>query len=55
MPQDTGLSRSTIDKYYTAPDIVKECINLVTEHAPIEPGDLCIEPSAGNGSFIEST
>ena len=54
MPQDTGLSRSTIDKYYTAPDIVKECINLVTEHAPVKSGDLCIEPSAGNGSFIES-
>ena len=54
MSQDTGLSRSTLDKYYTSPEIVTQCINLANEHIHFDTNDLCIEPSAGNGSFIES-
>lgn len=54
MSQDTGLSRSTLDKYYTSSIIVAQCINLFSKHIDFGVNDLCIEPSAGNGSFIES-
>ena len=50
--QTTGLKRKTIDKFYTSPIIVKECINLIKQNINIYDDDLCIEPSAGNGSFI---
>ena len=51
--QTTGLKRKTIDKYYTSPDVVKMCIQLVKENVVIQQEDICIEPSAGNGSFIK--
>lgn len=53
MIQDTGFSRNKIDKYYTSTSTVQLCINLF--NAKVLPGndDLIIEPSAGNGSFIE--
>ena len=54
MSQDTGRFRSTLDKYYTSPIIVSQCMNLLYKHIQIDANDLCIEPSAGNGSFIES-
>jgi predicted RNA methylase len=50
--QSTGLKRKTIDKYYTSPCIVNECIKLIKENINIQENDLCIEPSAGNGAFI---
>jgi hypothetical protein len=53
--QTTGLRRNTIDKYYTKPAAVDFCIQLVTQHIPIQKSnDIFIEPSAGNGSFIQS-
>jgi hypothetical protein len=52
MIQNTGLDRKTIDKYYTSPEIVEICINLVKQNLKIDENDLYIEPSAGNGSFI---
>ena len=51
--QTTGLKRKTIDKFYTSPSIVNECIKSINEKISIQQRDLCIEPSAGNGSFIE--
>ena len=51
--QLTGLKRNIIDKYYTREDVVEECFDLITKHVSIEEGDVCIEPSAGNGSFIK--
>jgi len=51
--QKKGLKRNTIDKYYTNPSVVKECIELVKKYITISNNDLIIEPSAGNGSFIE--
>jgi predicted RNA methylase len=48
----TGLKRITIDKYYTKTNIVKECMDFVRKYITIDTDDLCIEPSAGNGSFI---
>ena len=50
--QTKGLTRNTIDKYYTKPHIVEQCINLAIEHLKIINEDFIIEPSAGNGSFI---
>ena len=50
----TGLKRKPGDKYYTAPHVVNKCIELLKEHVPINRGDICIEPSAGDGAFIES-
>jgi len=50
----TGLKRDTIDKFYTSVTAVKECISQVSNHLQIHfTNDLIIEPSAGNGSFIQ--
>lgn len=51
--QEKGLKRNTIDKYYTKPTIAKQCTELVKKYIDISDNDLIIEPSAGNGSFIE--
>ncbi len=52
--QDIGLSRNTQDKFYTIPNISKLCLDYYKQHVNIDDDDLCIEPSAGNGSFISS-
>ena len=52
--QTTGLKRKTIDKFYTSHLIVDKCMELIKNNINIENNDLCIEPSAGNGSFINS-
>ena len=51
--QRKGLKRNTIDKYYTKNIVVEQCIELVKKYVDIADNDLIIEPSAGNGSFIE--
>jgi len=52
--QTTGLLRNTIDKYYTRSEVVKICINAFREHINLDiSNSLYIEPSAGNGAFIE--
>jgi len=50
--QTKGLNRNTIDKYYTKNIVVELCLNLVKKYIKINPDDLIVEPSAGNGSFI---
>jgi len=50
--QTKGLNRNTIDKYYTKDIVVELCLNLVKKYIQINPDELIIEPSAGNGSFI---
>ena len=52
MNKTTGLKRNTIDKYYTSQHIVDKCIEIIKTHIEINKSDICIEPSAGNGSFI---
>ena len=52
MEQDTGKKRNFIDKFYTNPEVVKLCKKYITENIQISKDDLLIEPSAGNGSFI---
>jgi len=51
--QTVGLLRDPIDKYYTKLDIVDACICLLTRTIDVSYiEDVIIEPSAGNGSFI---
>jgi hypothetical protein len=52
--QNKGLTRNTIDKFYTKDIIVDLCMNYINSNIIINPDDLIIEPSAGNGSFISS-
>lgn len=52
--QEKGLKRNTIDKYYTKINIVEQCIEAIKKYINISKDDLIIEPSAGNGSFIEN-
>jgi len=54
MKQNTGLTRQIIDKYYTAEHVVKMCETKIKQYINIDERDLCVEPSAGNGAFIES-
>jgi hypothetical protein len=50
--QKKGLSRNTIDKYYTKSNVVNQCLDKIKEYINIHENDLIIEPSAGNGAFI---
>lgn len=52
--QNTGKNRNNIDKYYTKKEIVDKCIEHIKNNIKIEKNDLIIEPSAGNGAFIEN-
>lgn len=52
MKQTKGLTRNTIDKYYTKEGIVNLCLTIVKTTININKNDLIIEPSAGNGAFI---
>jgi hypothetical protein len=42
-----------LDKYYTSDNTANKCFDYITEYINIDKSDLCIEPSAGNGSFIK--
>jgi len=50
--QSKGLKRNTIDKYYTKGIVVEQCLNIFKEYIMLNPEDLIVEPSAGNGAFI---
>lgn len=52
--QNKGLKRNTIDKYYTKNIIVNLCIKYINQNIKINNNDLIIEPSAGNGAFIDN-
>jgi hypothetical protein len=41
-----------LDKFYTIPSCAKKCIDKVFEMYDISKWDLIVEPSAGNGSFL---
>jgi predicted RNA methylase len=51
--QKKGLNRNTIDKYYTKDAVVNVCLNFVKKYIKIGKNDLIVEPSAGNGSFVD--
>ena len=48
----SSLKQNTIDKYYTNNFIVNEIIKIIKSQNIINNDDLIIEPSAGNGAFI---
>jgi predicted RNA methylase len=50
--QTKGLTRNTIDKYYTKPTVVNMCLDKIKQYIDIHENDVIIEPSAGNGAFI---
>jgi len=61
--QTKGLKRNVIDKYYTKPEVVDLCIetikieitkNNITIEKDKEKKHIIIEPSAGNGAFIDA-
>jgi hypothetical protein len=52
--QRKGLQRNTIDKYYTKKSIAELCTTKMKNNIKINHCDLIIEPSAGNGVFIDS-
>jgi uncharacterized C2H2 Zn-finger protein len=41
-----------LDKFYTIPSCAKKCIDKVSEMYNMVDWDLIVEPSAGNGSFL---
>ena len=51
--QQTGLVRGTTDKYYTSSNCANLCINTFKENILVTNNDILIEPSAGDGVFIE--
>lgn len=52
--QTTGLNRDTIDKFYTKKGVTTNCCKQVQHFLKINHDiDVIIEPSAGNGSFID--
>ena len=52
--QTKGLKRDTVDKFYTKSLIVKECcLNIQKCLHVCKISDIIIEPSAGNGAFME--
>lgn len=54
LAQTKGLKRDVIDKFYTKKEITQYIIDLFKQYISIKNDDLIIEPSAGNGSFIDA-
>ena len=50
---NTGLYRDTSEKFYTNHSVVKICMEYIRANLVIDPEDIIIEPSAGNGAFLE--
>jgi len=54
-PQNTNaksIREEGLDKFYTIPTCSKKCIDKICELYDIEKWDIIVEPSAGNGSFL---
>ena len=49
--QTQGLSRNTIDKFYTSSNVVLSCIDHFKKCLNPSKKDVIIEPSAGSGAF----
>lgn len=51
--KDANIIREEgLDKFYTLPSYSKQCIDKIVELYDISGWDLIVEPSAGNGSFL---
>lgn len=54
MEQDTGKFRTnTHDQYYTRSSVAKHCVDLILSTIPDAASLQWIEPSAGNGAFLQ--
>lgn len=51
--QHTGLNRNILDKFYTKQLVVLECMKNIEKYIKVTKDDIIIEPSAGNGAFID--
>ena len=49
--QHKGLTRNTIDKFYTKKEVANVCIELFQDFVNPDTKDIIIEPSAGSGAF----
>jgi hypothetical protein len=47
------VRKEGLDKFYTIPKISEKCINTLENYYQWTEWDLVIEPSAGNGSFLQ--
>lgn len=47
------VRKQGLDKFYTRPQIAKDCLDIISEYFPWGSWDLVVEPSAGNGSFLD--
>ena len=52
--QTKGLKRNAIDKFYTKKETVDFIITIFKKHIALNNDDLIIEPSAGDGAFIDA-
>jgi len=54
MKQDTGKNRNIKDQFYTNEVVAKKCIQEIIERKPETINYLWVEPSAGNGAFLNN-
>ena len=54
MKQGTGKFRNTKDQFYTKESVAKKCIQNIVETLPETIHYFWIEPSAGNGAFLNN-
>lgn len=47
------MGKVELDKFYTRPEVAKECVDHLLCQFPAEAFDIVLEPSAGNGSFLQ--
>lgn len=52
--QDTGKNRNTKDQFYTKSTVSKLCIDTIISNIPDAYKFKWVEPSAGNGSFLNN-
>ena len=52
MKETDSIRKEGLDKFYTLPECSKRCIDKVSSMYDIARWDLIVEPSAGNGSFL---
>jgi hypothetical protein len=52
--QQTGRNRNLQDKYYTKRSVATHCTQLLNNTLAIPINDILLEPSAGDGAFMEA-
>lgn len=52
--QEQAKKNNILDKFYTRPQVAEKCVDQIDNHIEFNKGEIIIEPSAGNGIFIDS-